>query len=263
MVKIKKRGIFVGIVSLAVIFCFGLWCGSESESIVKGAIYEGDGTTPVEGAVVRLENVTSGDIYESTITGSEGSFVIERMQTGVYFYGINSSSGSYDSDGLIGVRIDNEEPARMTIALNRYTKREEIEIKMANQNPGEHLIGEIVECSPENRLAEVKVIRGVLKQKDRIHVVGEETDFYQNLDSLNSNGIVTPRLFVNQSGLFKTKKETRPGDLVYLAQDKGGFWTFLGGPAGIATVIASTATIGHVAKDLSSEQDVKEASPFR
>jgi hypothetical protein len=263
MTKKYRISIVGGIITLVLVFSPGAWCQGNAAGSVAGTIFEGDGTTPVQGAVVLLENINSGEIYKSTPTDKNGSFLIDQIKTGVYLYGINSAFGSFFSDGLVGIMIKDGEPARMSLALNSVNKKKEIEARMASERPGENLIGEVVAYNPENRLTEVQIIRGVLKEKDRIHVVGTETDFYQNVDYLHYNGTKTTRLFVNQKGLLEAKKAAQPGDLVYLAEDKAGFWAFLSGPAGMATLIASTAAIGYVAGDVVTDGDTKEASPFK
>lgn len=258
----KRISIYGGILAFVLIFTLGLW-GENAKGTVIGTIFESDGATPVSGAVVRFENTASGVIFQSSPTDSRGHFQIESMETGVYLYGINSDSGGYYSDGLIGVRAEDDKPARMTLALNRFNEREKIEKMMAAERPGENLIGEIVNFVPKTKLTEIRIIRGVLKKDDRIHVVGMDTDFYQKVANINVNGTKATRIFVNQKGSIKAKKEAKSGDLVYLAQDKaGGFWSFFSGPAGIATLVASTATIGYVAGSTNSDKG-PEASAFR
>ncbi len=158
---------------------------------------------------------------------------------------MTSSEGDYNADGMIGVRIEEGEPAGMSLALSRYQEEPKSKAAAADNTSDEYLIGEVVKYIPGTNMAYVRIIRGVLESGDRIHVLGDETDFHQKANNLDLNGSKVKRLFVNQVGLFKVKKAAKEGDLVYLAKESG-LGAFLLSPCGIAALVASTATIGYI-----------------
>ena len=48
-----------------------------------GFVYNKDGTTPLEGAVVKLKNISTSLIYESSKTDKLGVFKLERIDEGL------------------------------------------------------------------------------------------------------------------------------------------------------------------------------------
>jgi len=259
--KIKSQIFFLGgILAFMLVISPSLWGEGIGKGSVLGFVYKKEGTAPVKGAVVKLKNVTSGEVYESTPSDSRGNFLIEQMESGVYIYGVTSSEGDFNADGMIGVRIGEGEPARMSLALSRYQEEQESKAAAADNTSDEYLVGEVVKYIPGTKMAHVRIIRGVLESGDRIHVLGDGTDFYQKTGSLNLNGSKVKRLFVNQVGLFKAKKEAKEGDLVYLAKESG-LGAFLLSPCGIAALVASTAAIGYITYD--QVTDGNPASPFK
>jgi hypothetical protein len=254
MLKQMKKSVALigGLLGLFLIIspCFGSL--DIEKGSVLGFVYEKDGTTPIQGAVVKLKNVRSREIYESTPSDSQGNFLIEQMESGVYIYGVTASEGDYNCNGMIGVRIDGNEPAKMSLALNRYADKENNEEKNPNENTaGEYLVGEVLSYNPKTQRAEVRILRGVLEKNDRVHVLGKaegemkETDFHQKVDNLNLNGSKVKRLFVEQIGYFKTKNPVKEGDLVYLAENQSGLLGFLVAPCGWAALLGA-ASIGYI-----------------
>lgn len=247
MQRIKQKVAFLGgLLGMLLVVSPFIWSQDVEKGSVLGAVYDKDGTTPIPGAIVKLKNVRSGEVYESTPTDSQGNFLIEQMESGVYVYGVTSSEGDYNCDGMIGVRIDGSGPAKMTLALNRYEDKkgseENQEAAGAPENiSSEYLVGEVLNFMPKNQMAEVRVVRGTLEKKDRIHVLGKETDFYQKVDHLNLDGSRVKRLFMEQVGYLKTKEDVKEGDLVYLAEQKAGLLGFLAAPCGWAALLGATS----------------------
>lgn len=265
MFRIKRWDSFL-CVTLAFLLVFSpcLWSRSDegAKGSVVGFVYDQDGTTPIEGAVVKLRNVTSGKTYESSPSDSEGNFLIEEMESGVYIYGVTSVEGDYSCDGMIGVRVDRSGPAKMSLALSQYDEEKQAKSR-ANQTENtsdEYLVGEVISYIPGTKMAQVRILRGVLESRDKIHVLGDETDFYQKVNSLSFNGSKVKRLFVDQVGHFEAKKDVKEGDLVYLTKESG-LVPFLLSPLGIAALVAGTAAVGYIT--YSQVTDGAEASPFK
>jgi len=269
MLKQMKRlvALIGGVLGLFLIISPCLWSQDIGKGSVLGFVYEKDGTTPVEGAIVKLKNVRSGELYKSTPSDSQGNFLIEQMESGVYIYGVTVSEGDYNCDGMIGVRIDDSEPAKMALALNPYADKDNNEEKNPNENTaGEYLVGEVLSYNPGTRTAQVRILRGVLEKNDRVHILGKpgeeekKRDFYQKTGDLNLNGSKVKRLFVEQVGLFKTKNPVKEGDLVYLAENEGGLLGFLVTPCGWAALLGA-ASIGLVT--LTETTDGGESSAYK
>lgn len=263
--KMKKEVTLVGgILALLLVLTPCLWSESKAKGNVLGFVYENDGTTPIEGAVVKLKSVSSGEVYESNPSNTQGVFQMENVKSGIYIYGVNTSQGNFNSDGMIGVRFKENETARMSLSLSRYDEgsgSNTVENPKEDDNVGEYLVGEITKYDPGTGMAKVRIIQGLLEKKDRVHVLGEKTDFYQNVKNLELNGAAVKRLFVKQTGTFKAKNGVEVGDRVYLTDEKGGLFAFLSAPCGLAALIAGTAAVGYVTYDQVTEAN--EASAFK
>jgi len=98
MLKQMKRSValLTGVLGLFLIISPCLWSQDIGKGSVLGFVYENDETAPIQGAVVKLKNVRSGEIYESTPSDSQGNFLIEQMESGVYIYGVTTSEGDYN-----------------------------------------------------------------------------------------------------------------------------------------------------------------------
>lgn len=80
-----------------------------------GFVFEKDGTTPVEGAVVKLKNVSTGTVYESSNSDKLGIFKTEGIEEGLYIVGISTKKGEFNVVNLIGIKTD--ETAKVSFAL--------------------------------------------------------------------------------------------------------------------------------------------------
>jgi len=87
-----------------------------------GFVYDKDGTTPLEGAIVKLKNVSMGSIYESSKTDKIGVFKLEGIDEGLYVVGISSKEGYFNVESFIGIRAN--ETAKVSFALKSQTKGE-------------------------------------------------------------------------------------------------------------------------------------------
>ncbi|TET70666.1 MAG: carboxypeptidase regulatory-like domain-containing protein [Candidatus Aminicenantes bacterium] len=80
-----------------------------------GFVYDKDGTTPLEGAIVKLKNVSTSSIYESGKADKLGVFKIEGIDEGLYVVGISSKEGSFNVENFIGIKAN--ETAKVSFSL--------------------------------------------------------------------------------------------------------------------------------------------------
>lgn len=267
--KLMLRGHRKKFGPIAVAFAFLLFYSPyilNSEEAAKGNIigfvYEKEGTTPLEGAVVIIKNISSGVIYESSKSDRYGVFKIMGLENGVYICGVATPEGSFNLDDLVGVGIRNNETAKMSISLAPYEQQVASTIDEVYQEQsiaGEALIGRVVDYNPEEKLAEVFIMKGLVAVKNKIHVKGEITDFYQKLKVLKLNGSSVKKLIAGQTGSLGMTKSVEKGDLVYLVCKKG-FLPFFLGPLGTAAIIAGSSIIAYGIIFLDKDEEV---SPFK
>ena len=239
-----------------------------SAEIIKGNIlgflYSEDGTTPVAGAVVKARNISSGTVYESSISDVYGVFKIEGVESGIYIYGVKTDSGEFNSDGLIGVKVDENETAKMAITLTPFEEkiREDIAAGLeANPIEGETLVGRILDFDAENALAEVYILQGMLSQKDKIHALGVQTDFYQTVEDLSIGETKVKTSAAGETANLKLNYSAMPGDFLYVVADKG-FALLAVVPVGVAALVGTSAAIKKVDNAAVKDQETA-ASPYR
>jgi len=78
-------------------------------------VYEEDGTTPVVGAIVKIRNVTTGKVYESTPTDENGIFRIENVEEGIYVFGVTKKGVEFKVEEAVGIKAG--EIAQMVLIL--------------------------------------------------------------------------------------------------------------------------------------------------
>lgn len=258
----KKFG-FIAVAFAFLLFYSPYILNSEEEAKgnIIGFVYEKEGTGPLEGAVVKIKNISTGVIYESSKSDRYGVFKIMGLENGVYICGVATSEGNFNLDGLVGVGIRNNETAKMSISLAPYEQQVASTIDEVYEDQakkGEALIGRVVDYNLEEKLAEVFIIKGVLAVKNKIHIKGEITDFYQKLKLLKLNGSSVKKLIAGQTGSLGMTKSVEKGDLVYLVCKKG-FLPFFLTPLGSAILIGGTSLISYGI----IFQDEDEVSPFK
>ena len=84
-----------------------------------GFVYGQDETTPLEGAVVKIRNVSSGAVYESSKTDNLGIFKIEGINQGLYICGVSVEDQNFNVPSLIGIKAD--ETAKVSFSLKPQT----------------------------------------------------------------------------------------------------------------------------------------------
>jgi len=114
-------------VSLLLIFSFILFYSphlingeAAGKGNLIGFVYEKDGTTPLEGAIVKLKSVSTRRIYKSSKTDKFGAFKIAGIDEGLYVVGISSKKGDFNLKDLIGIKAN--ETAKVSFALKPQVK---------------------------------------------------------------------------------------------------------------------------------------------
>lgn len=218
---------------------------STPKGNVIGFLYGKDGTTPLEGAIVKFKNLTSGMEFESTKSDSYGIFRLQGIEKGMYTYGVVTPNGNFNADSPVGLKIGENETAKLSIAVDPYEKGVAEAVSEVNQGMeknGEALIGMIAGFNPSTRMADVQVANGVLQANDRIHAKGKSTNFYQDVGTLMVGFANTKRVLKGQTGTLKLEQNAQVGDMVYVVPAKKLFPFFLA-PLGIAAVIGGNEVV--------------------
>jgi len=242
------------LISILIVFIFLFYTAplfSATQSTAKGNIigflYAQDGTTPLEGGVVKFKNLTTGIVLESSKSNSNGIFKVEGIESGIYTYGIVTAEGDFNADNLVGIRIQENETAKMSIALKPFSKEEAAavaEILKDQEISGETLVGTVANFDPNTRIAQIQVFKGMIKHKDKIHAKGKSTDFYQEVSVLLAGNSTVRQVLAGQIASVKMDKKTSQGDLVYVVRKKSLFPLFLA-PLGAATILAASTGINY------------------
>lgn len=208
-----------------------------------GFIYGQDGSTPVEGAVVVVKNLTTGVVTESPKSDGLGVFKVQDLGAGIYALGVRSDKGSFNSQDFFGVTAD--KTAKITIALAPYDEAAAsaaAAVIKEQRDKGEAFVGKVVTYAPQTREAEVLVEVGLIQTDDRIHIKGQVTDFYQDMRGLRAYGAKVKRVLSGYTALVRTSKACEPGDFVYIVCKRGVPPFFLA-PLGIAAIVAGATPL--------------------
>lgn len=113
----KSKGIATFVITCFLVFTsqylFAAQANANTGNVV-GFIYEQDGTTPVEGAILQARNINTGKVYKSTKTDKLGMFKAE-LEQGMYVAGVSTKEGDYNLPNLIGIKAN--ETAKVSLAL--------------------------------------------------------------------------------------------------------------------------------------------------
>lgn len=223
---------------------------------IIGFLYAKDGTTPLEGAVVKFKNLMSGALLMSSKSDGYGIFRLEGIESGLYSYGVVTDQGDFNANSLVGLKVADNETAKLSISLDPYDKEvaEAIaEIYKEQEKNGEALVGTIAEYNPNTKLAQVQVIKGVLQVSDKIHARGKSTNFYQDIDLLMVGTSKAKRVLKGQTGTIKLQQNAQTGDLVYVVPAKRIFPIFLA-PLGIAAIIGGNEAVTYGIMKIKDQQ---------
>jgi hypothetical protein len=259
----KKYLIFLSLL----LFLFWFPNDIASEEIAKGNIigfvYAQDGTTPLEGAIVKARNITTGNMFQSEKSDKYGTYLIRNVENGVYVIGVESREGGFNGDGLVGVRVAHNETAKMSVSLRSYNQKVVSAMHQVSQklkSDGKVHVGKVVAFNPSSKMADVSITQGLLKMNDRIHIKGRETFFYQDLNVLTQEGNPVEVVLPGDDASIGLKRTAVANDDIYVVRNKRSFPLYLI-PVGVATVVAGNSAI--VKNDITVQDNPNAASPFR
>jgi hypothetical protein len=248
-----RKGVQYKLVLLVLIFAFCFVFSAnlsaaqdKGKGNVIGFLYAKDGTTPLPGAVVKFKNLTNGTIYESTKSDSYGIFKLQGIESGVYIYGVVTEGGDYNAESFVGLKISENDTAKLSIAVDPYEKEvaEAVsEIIKEQEMSGEALVGTIADFNFGTKMAQVEVVKGILRVKDRIHAKGKTTDFYQNVNVLRFGTSPARQLLKGQTGAVQLNQQANKGDLVFVVNTAKNVMPFFLAPVGVAAVIAGNTFV--------------------
>jgi hypothetical protein len=260
------KSVLGAVICLILAFLLFPVCSVASQTTkgnVIGFLYAKDGTTPLEGAVVKFKNLASGTVFESSRSDSFGVFKLQGVERGVYTYGVVTADGEFNADGPVGLNVGENEIAKLSIALDPYEEgvAEGIsEISQEQGKSGEALVGMIADYNPGTRMAQIQVVKGVLQVNDRIHTKGKSTNFYQDVDLLLVGVGKTKRVLKGQTGSLQLAQNAQAGDMIYVVPGKKAFPIFLI-PLGVAAVIGGNETVTYGIVKVKDQAD--PASPIK
>jgi hypothetical protein len=93
------------------------------EGFIAGKVYERNGTTPLDNAVVIAQHITTNQSFSSPPVDKKGNFVIRSAPPGIYGFVINHDGQEYRIAERVDARIKlltpegQEIPAKMTFLL--------------------------------------------------------------------------------------------------------------------------------------------------
>jgi len=254
----KKVAVFI-LPSLIIFLVAGVFGGELNPSrlgVLQGKVLALDGNTPFPGAQVKLKHLGTGKILASSPTNNQGYFRVDGLDKGIYLVGVSTPQGDFNANALVGIEPAKTEEIVMVLKpYDAQTAQAAQEVYREQKKSGESLVGRVVAFYPPQKAADVFIIKGYLQLRDRIHVKGTETDFYQNVESLLLEGQAIKRAYASQTVLLKLNYPAQVGDLVYLVCKEGILPIFLT-PLGIAAIVAGSAAIIYGTISLTDEEVV-------
>ena len=80
---------------VAVQWLFVPTAAGQKSATLTGTIYALDGEQPVDGAILHAGDMRTGEIYSSTATNSDGSFVLSDLPPATYELAVEKDGGLY------------------------------------------------------------------------------------------------------------------------------------------------------------------------
>jgi hypothetical protein len=223
---VKTKGIVITLTLAFLLFTSPYFFAEQDKPTgnLTGFLYEKDGTTPVEGAVVKLTNVSTGTTYDSTSSDSLGVFKISSLAKGIYTFGVETEDGYFNSQNLIGIQAKKE--AKMSIALIPDSETgaapgspAPAETEEEKPKKREAQVGKVIAYDSDTKTAQIEITNGYMKKED-IHVQSEglppQTDFEQKAKELEVEGQSVKRATVGQIVTVEMEQDVLAGDLVYV-----------------------------------------------
>ncbi len=245
--EVCTKFLYLGVLALFFIFLSAPLLRAERGPTgnIIGFVYAQDGTTPLEGAVIKFRNLTSGAVYESSKSDDLGLFRLARVDSGMYSFGVMSAQGDFNADNVLGIRVGENETAKMSIAVRSYSKDEAeamTEIYRNEEPNGETLVAIIAGFDPSTQMGNLQMVKGMIRVKDKVHAKGQSTDFYQDVAALKVGDTAAQQILGNQTGSLKLDRGVFRGDRLYLVRNRKIFPFFLT-PVGVAAVIAGNSAV--------------------
>jgi hypothetical protein len=242
---LRKRSIVSAVlVCTALFFAQPLvFASSSAKGSLTGFVYDKDGTTPVEGAVVKLKNLASGEVFESSKSDGTGAFGMAGIDQGMYIFGVSSPKGDFNAEEVLG--IAGNETAKLAVALTPDVTGVDPKSENAPTIAGEKWVGTVTSFDAGTKTARVFINKGQLKQGEEFHVKGDkkkynsDTDFWQKAKVIQQNGLAIKKAVAGQYYNILLEKPPLENDFIYLKKSKGLAAFFLS-PLGLATILAGT-----------------------
>lgn len=124
MINSPKRKILVFMLIFSVLVLCSphlILSKEESRGNLIGFIYGSDGKTPLAKSIVKIINISTGAVYESTESDEFGVFKIEGIERGLYSVSITTGEVKSIVYNLIGIK---DRTAKVAFALNAKESRE-------------------------------------------------------------------------------------------------------------------------------------------
>jgi hypothetical protein len=239
----KNALIICGVILVSMALTLRAETGSAGNVI--GFLYAKDGTSPLPGATVKFKNLANGVVLESSKSDVNGIFKLQSVESGVYTYGVATDQGDFNADNIVGIKVSENETAKLSIALQPYGKDEAAaisEIYKDQETKGETLVATIADFNANTRMAQLQMVKGLLRLNDKIHAKGRSTDFYQDIGVLEVGESPARQILNSQSGSVKLEQRAERGDGVFIVHNRKAFPFFLA-PMGVAAVIAGNSAV--------------------
>lgn len=98
----------IGLFFISILFFWPHFIMAQTniEGSLVGRIYKEDCTTPIEGAVIRIRNISGSSEYESKESNRLGAVVINSIEEGLYTVGIFTKDGGFNIQNIIGIKAN-------------------------------------------------------------------------------------------------------------------------------------------------------------
>lgn len=248
---IKKASSLITLVIFFICFFTNFTFAAEpNNGVILGHVYDYDGSTPISGAVVKIKNSSSGTVYESTVSDTKGMFSILGIESGIYQYSVSMPGGDFIADDVFGVKVTENDTAKISINVIPYEKKVDSAVIGTSPAPvieGETFIGRVVDFDEATSTADIFVMQGVLQKNDKIHALGEKTNFYQKVVDIIIEDSEVKKVNPGQTATLNFHHEASVGDAVYVADRSGSsIIPFVLAPAvGVATIVGGSKFVAY------------------
>jgi len=247
----KRRSIAFAVVGLTLFFFMAqplIFAQTAGKGNLAGFVYDKDGSTPVEGAVVKIKNLKTDAVFESPKTDAQGAFQITGIDPGLYIFGVTSPVGDFNANEVIG--IAENETAKLSVALKPISPAQPVDPKAqdAPQIRGEKWIGKVISYDPASKEARIYINRDEVKKDENFHAKGDkdkyksETDFWQKLKQVKQNGFEVKKAQEGQYYNISLEKPVLANDFIYIKERRGLIYFFMGA-LGVAAILAGTTAV--------------------